>query len=155
MLKTNLSIMNNFRLILVLCLVIFTGLNGFAQNHNQKLLVKYDSQNLTEMKQSPNYNYDVLYYYVDKGYHFVDMPEKAIQYEELKKVNPQTGEIVEDYVITESDLVDFNPLEWNCEIKIDKRGYYKVGNTGQLLIVYPLPTIENRVENEKRLLKNK
>ena len=146
--------MNNVRLILVVvCLVIFTGLSGFAQNHNPKLLVKYDVQDLTEMKQSPNSTYDFLDYYVDKGFHFVDMPEKTIEYEELKKVNPKTGEIIDDYVITDADLVNFNPLEWNCEIKVDKRGYYRAGNTGRFLIVYSLTPIENRVKNEILFLK--
>jgi hypothetical protein len=107
------------------------------------------------MKQSPNSDYEVLEYFVDKGFYFVEMPDKAIDYEELKKVNPQTGEVIEDYFITEADLVDFNPLEWNCEIKVDRTGYYKAGNTGKLLIVYQLSKIENRVENEKRILKNK
>lgn len=147
--------MNNFKLILVVCLVLFAGLSGFAQNHNQKLLVKYDSQSLTELQQSPNSDYEVLDYFVDKGFYFVEMPDKAIDYEELKKINPQTGEVIEDYFITEADLVDFNPLEWNCEIKVDKNGYYKAGNTGKLLIVYQLSKIENRIENEKRILKNK
>jgi hypothetical protein len=107
------------------------------------------------MKQQNSNEFEVLEYFVDRGFYFVDMPDKPIDFEELVKINPTTGETVYDFDLSTIDFDNFNPLEFNCEFKATQKGYYKVGNTGKLLIVKHRIDIENKIENEKRTLQNK
>jgi len=140
------------KIFLLTMLVSLASVSLFSQNTNSKLLVKYTSETLTEMQLSNSSELDILEYFVDKGFYFVDMPDKPIEFEELVKINPETGETVEDFDMSTIDFNNFNPLEFNCEYKANRKGYYRVGNTGKLLIVRHRIDIENKVENERRVL---
>ena len=146
--------MNKVKIFLLTVFVALASVSLFSQNVNSKLLVKFEQETLTEMKQQNSSEFEVLEYYVDRGFHFVDMPDKPIDFEELEKINPKTGETVYDFDLSTIDLDNFNPLEFNCEIKANQKGYYKVGITGKLLIVKHRVDIENKIENEKRILEN-
>ncbi len=141
--------MNKSKTLFVIMFVMAANVFGFSQNHNSKLLSKYDDQVLSEMQTKNESQYEFLKYYVNNGYRFIDMPDKSIQYQELEKINPKTGEPIEDYVITESDLIDFNPLEFSCQYSDNQRNYYKFGNTGKLLIIPTTSDIQLALDNSK------
>lgn len=143
------------QLLLVLLLVSFTSISLFAQNFNEKLLVKYDAESLTQMQQNNSGEFELVNYFVDKGCYFVDMPDKPIEYYELEKIDPVTGESDFSFDFNEFDFDNFNPLEYNCVFDQSRSNYYKVGNTGKLLIVLSRSDMENKIENEKRVLQNK
>ena len=147
--EIKLKTMNKFKTLFLIMFVIAANVFGFSQNHNSKLLSKYDDQVLSEMQTKNESQYEFLKYYVNNGYRFIDMPDKSIQYQELEKINPKTGEPIEDYVITESDLIDFNPLEFSCQYSDNQRNYYKFGNTGKLLIIPTTSDIQLALDNSK------
>lgn len=127
----------------------------FSQSVNEKLLVKYDSQTLKKMKAENVDNYDFLNYYVETAWYIVDMPDKPIDTKELVRINPLSGEMSVNQVITLSDLDNFNPLEYNVETDAFNSNYYVVGNTGKLIVMPSRGIIENAVENNQRVNKTK
>ena len=126
-----------------------------AQELNSKLMVKFDAETLENMKANNSMQYELLNYFVENGFYVIDMPEKPIEYIELKKINPLTGMIVNDYNVSLSDLTDFNPLEYNCMFEDYKNRYYKVGTTGKLIVVHAAANMNIAIENQNRLNKNK
>jgi hypothetical protein len=142
--------MSKFKLLAILLFVFSANIVVFSQSYNSKLLVKYDSQTLAKMEQKNNAQFELLEYFVDNGFNFIDMPDKEIQYIELEKIDPATGEVDDEYIITEADIKDFNPLEFNCIYNDMQRSYYKVGNTGKLLIIPTSSDLCNAIENKKR-----
>ncbi|MCK9255286.1 MAG: hypothetical protein GX793_07590 [Bacteroidales bacterium] len=107
----------------------------YAQETNQKLLVKFDANELKEMKKTNSDNFDFLEYYVSEALYFVPLPNKHVDYKELIRINPKTKEVSENQIITEADLDNFNPLEYDISYELDKYTYYLAGNTGMLLVV--------------------
>ncbi|HKK69029.1 MAG TPA: hypothetical protein VJ946_12490 [Bacteroidales bacterium] len=139
---------------LALVVMLFTTL-AFSQNYSPKLLVKYTESEVESLKQDNLQEFELINYFVTEGYNIIDMPDKPIDYVELKKIDPKTGDIMEGEFITDADLDNFNPLEYNCTPDAMKRGYYKAGNTGKLIIVPTRPALKNRIENKKRINNNK
>lgn len=139
---------------LALVIMLFTTF-AFSQNYSQKLLVKYTESEIDNLQKQNQSEFDLINFFVTDGYNIVDMPDKPIDYVELKKIDPKTGEIIEGEIITDTDLDNFNPLEYNCFPDARKRGYYKAGNTGKLIIVPTRPALKNRIENKKRINNNK
>jgi hypothetical protein len=142
--------MNCKRILLLITAVLLVG-SLFSQNYNEKLLVKYTDKELSQMQKENPTQLDVLDYFVTEGYTIVDMPDKPIEYLELAKVNPKTGQVNYDYQITMADLESFNPLEFNCMFDSGKPMYYKVGDTGKLIIVESYFRLQNKAENKKRV----
>ena len=140
-------------LILALMLTIFSA--AFAQEFNPKLLVKYSENELIKMKQISLDFYLTNEFRVTEtmGYYFTDMPTKpGTDVKQLKKININTGAELPD-VITDLDLIDFNPLNYNCVPNFDQYAFYEFGNTGKLLVLFSETRIQKLIEIEK--LKNK
>ncbi len=140
-------------MIFITLLIMASNLCG--QELNPKLLARYNSEALLEIKNSNSFQYEVLNYFVEEGFLITEMPEKEINYLELYKLNPETGDIDPSNTITESDLVNFNPMEFNCMYEQNKNRYYKAGNTGKIIIIHSLDDISIAVENRIRLNKSK
>ena len=101
--------MKKIGIILIVLASFFNS--GISQNVNQKLLVKYDKIALEKMELSNPIELEYLNLYVTEGYYIGDMPEKYLEYTKLQKINIETGEPIENYIITEKDLLNFNPLD--------------------------------------------
>ena len=71
----------------------------YAQETNQKLLVKFDANELKEMKKTNSDNFDFLEYYVSEALYFVPLPNKHVDYKELIRINPKTKEVSENQKI--------------------------------------------------------
>lgn len=141
--------MSKIKVLIVAVFAIFISLASLAQQYNTKLTVKYDVTKLNDLKQNHPDQLEVLNHFVEEGCYFIDMPEKEIDYNELQKVDPKTGEINYDHVITTNDLIDFNPMEYNCIYNDAGSNYYKVGDTGKLLIVPSESDFRIAIENKK------
>lgn len=141
--------MSKIKVLIVAVFAISISLTAVAQEYNAKLTVKYDVTKLNDLKQNHPDQLEVLNYFVDGGCYFIDMPAKKVDYKELQKVDPKTGEINYDHVITTNDLVDFNPMEYNCVYNDAIRNYYKVGDTGKLLVVPSESDFKIAIENKK------
>jgi hypothetical protein len=79
------------------------------------------------------------------------MPSKPIELIELKKINPKTGYVIPDYIITLEDLDDFNPLEYNIYRSSLKNNYFRAGDTGYVIVVQSDEDIDVAVTNEMRI----
>lgn len=140
-------------LILALMLIVFS--RAFAQELNEKLLVKYTESELVKMKQmSPDiYLTNSIRVTENKGYYFTEMPTKEVkQIKQLKKIDPNTGTELTT-AITDLDFINFNPLNYNCTPNFDENAYYQFGNTGKLLILFPEKHVKRLVDME--ILNNK
>ena len=92
--------------IIFLCAFVFCFFFCNAQEVNQKLLVKFDANELKEMKKTNLENLNFLEYYVSDALYFVPVPDKHVNYKELVRINPKTKEISENQIITKDDLDD-------------------------------------------------
>jgi hypothetical protein len=147
--------MNMYRYVFFFVLAIVLNYSlCFSQDYSEKLFVKYESSEIEQMKSQNAWDLELLSFFVEEGYYFVDMPEKPIDYITLQRVNPKTGELVSGYNISEKDIEDFNPLNYNCMFDEYKNRYYKVGNTGKLLVVQPAHVLANKIDNKKRIQRN-
>jgi hypothetical protein len=146
--------MNKIKLLVILLFVFSANIMVFSQYYNSKLLVKYDSQILANINQKNNSQFKLFEYFNGKGFYFVDMRDKPIKIVELEKIDPLTGETVNDFDLSTIDFNNINPL-FKCNYNDTRNSYYKVGNIGKLLIVTSHDDIENKIENEKRILKNR
>lgn len=131
------------------CLLISASV--LTQNYSEKLLVKYSHEEIENLKKENFFEYELLNYFVEKGYKIIDMPDKEIDYVDLKKIDSETGEVVPGYIISETDLIDFNPLRFNCIYDETQRMYYKAGNTGKLIIVPTVADLNNKIDNLNRI----
>jgi hypothetical protein len=146
--------MKTKRLLLLGLLLI--GFNYcFSQSLDEKLLVKYDSQTLQEIKDENPDGYALISYFVENACYFVDMPAKSIDYSELQRINPKTGELSENQEITLDDIENFNPYVYNIVQQMDHSSYYIAGSTGKLLVVTSTQDMQNAVENNIRVSKIK
>lgn len=141
----------NIKKILILFAVVFVANSLIAQDYNEKLLVKYSDAELQEMRTADLQQYELLNFFVTEGFRIIDMPGKPIEYIELAKIDPVTKSVQYDYQITMADLENFNPLEYNCMFDGQRTLYYKVGNTGKLIIVEDYFRMKNKIENKKRV----
>jgi len=121
--------------LLLFGVLLFT-LNSFAQISDPKLSAVYSPEQLNNLKNTMPGSIDYLNYYVNNSYRIVDFPtEKAIEHRMLKKIDPLTGQTI-NQEITINDIRDFNPYLFNCKPQMTSRTYYKIGNTGKMLIMY-------------------
>lgn len=132
---------------LLVFILFFTSVITFAQEFNQKLLVKYDEATLTELKKNNSVEFEYLNLYVTRACSFKDMPDKDIKYTELKRIDINTGEVIEDYEVSEDDINNFNPFLYNIKLDYNWNTYYKVGKTGKMLLVWAEKDIRNEAEN--------
>ncbi|MEA3448364.1 MAG: hypothetical protein U9Q98_07955 [Bacteroidota bacterium] len=133
--------------LLLIPVALFMVSSAFSQDYNQNLLVKYSDEEIQNLKaDSPN-EFELLNYFVENGFHIIDMPDKPIDHKELVKIDGATKEI------TPSDLVGFNPLEYEGCIYGSERQYFKAGNTGKLIIIPRTSQLRNQLENIKRIEK--
>ncbi|HOK39252.1 MAG TPA: hypothetical protein P5538_10630 [Bacteroidales bacterium] len=137
-------------LMLVFASFAFIGIIT-AQEANSKLLSKYSQEELNQFKKDNLKEFYKLNYFVEKGCYIIEMPSKPIELIELKKINPKTGYVIPDYIITLEDLDDFNPLEYNIYRSSLKNNYFRAGDTGYVIVVQSDEDIDVAVTNEMRI----
>jgi len=139
--------------IIFLLAFIFGSFICNAQEVNQKLLVKFDANELKEMKKTNVENLNFLEYYVSDALYFVPVPDKPVNYKELVRINPKTKAISENQTITQADIDDFNPLEYDISYEPDRYTYYLAGNTGMLLVVPSQRDLKSGADKRVKFLK--
>lgn len=126
-------------------LVIFSTTAFSQQTIDNRLLAKYDQAGLQKMQQDNPDQLDFLNYYVEHAGYIVDMPAKPIQYTDLVRLNDNSK------AISSNELTNFNPYLYNCKNLQDKNSYYKIGNTGKLLIMVAMKNLQTQYNNYKRM----
>jgi hypothetical protein len=138
--------MKIIRFFSVLSLSVVLSATAFSQQTiDSRLLAKYDQASLQKMQQDSPDQLDFLNYYVEHAGYLVDMPQKPIQYTDLVRLSDNSK------AITSAELINFNPYLYNCKNLQDKNSYYKVGNTGKLLIMVAMKNLQNQYNNYKRM----
>jgi mRNA-degrading endonuclease RelE of RelBE toxin-antitoxin system len=126
---------------------------AYAQDCNEKLLVKFTQEEINAMQEKDVLEYEYWCMYVTTECYFVDMPDKPITYRELKKVDKTTGKVIENFVFTEDDFSNFNPLNYDIKPDQEWNTYYRAGNTGKLLIVISDTQMRNDAINSLKIKK--
>jgi len=132
----------NKTIFLCITIILLTN-NLFSQNdlvYNSKLFVKFTSEELKNIENNHPDSVLFLNYIASKGYSIIDMPPKQIQCGVIENVS-------------EEDLKDFNVFEYNVQFLENKNNYYKLGNTGKLLILTNLRDIKQFSKQEKQKAK--
>ncbi|GAB4287215.1 MAG: hypothetical protein Kow0068_12940 [Marinilabiliales bacterium] len=102
---------------------------------NKKLLSKYDKEYLEDLQKNDPEKLEYLNFYADNCYKFMQFPtDKQIPHQLLYKVNPETKALEEVKEISGLEI-DFNPFEYNCKTDKEKPLYYKIGDTGQMIMM--------------------
>lgn len=114
---------------------------SYSQNNsefNPKLFTKFSKKELkTIAKEFPD-SILFLNYIAEKGYYFTDVPPKPITY----------GGVIENF--TTDKLDNFNIFEYNVKFLENKNNYYKLGDTGKLLILVSMKDIKQFSKQGKK-----
>jgi len=132
---------------LIFVITMLFSIYSFGQRIDSRLSAVYSPEELNSM--NPN-AIKYFNFYVKNSYRIVNFTTtKPIDYKILYKINPKTKEIISEK-INYSDIVDFNPYLFSCETAQDKATYYKIGNTGKLLIMLSREEIEKEFRNKTK-----
>lgn len=120
-------------------IIVLSFSSLFAQQNekkiNSKLYVKYDKAYLEGLQNTDPEQLDYLNFYADNCYRFMPFPEdKPIPYQMLYKIDPKSKEYIEVKTFDELEM-NFNPFEYNCKTEKEKPVYYKIGDTGQMVMM--------------------
>lgn len=138
--------MKTVHLIILVSVFLFVSFFGNAQQtFDSRLLTKYDKSSLDKMQQDNPEQINFLNYYVEHAGYIVDMPEKPIDYVDLVRLSNNSK------AITLTELDNFNPYLYNCKNLPDKNSYYRIGNTGKLLIMVAMKNLQTQYNNQKRI----
>ena len=119
--------------------------NGIDQRLNAKYSVEY----LNNLKSQDPAALDYLNYFVENVYRIIDMPDKQIVCLDLMRVD-----VANNQPITLAEMKNFNFYNYNCTILPDKRMFYKIKNTGKLLIIVSEKDLKDSFSNYQRLNEN-
>ena len=138
--------MKTLRFFSLFSLLVVFSMTAFSQQTiDNRLLAKYSQAELRKMQQDNPEQLDFLNYYVEHAGYIVDMPDKPIQYTDLVRLSDHSKSI------SLGELTNFNPYLYNCKNLQDKNSYYKVGNTGKLLIMVAMKNLQTQYNNYKRM----
>jgi len=138
--------MKTIRFFSLFSLLIVFSMTAFSQQTiDNRLLVKYNQTELQKMQQDNPEQFEFLNYYVEHAGYIVDMPQKPIQYTDLVRLSDNSKSISLD------ELTNFNPYLYNCNNLHDQNTYYKIGNTGKLLIMVAMKNLQTQYNNYKRM----
>ncbi|PLX00408.1 MAG: hypothetical protein C0594_15750 [Marinilabiliales bacterium] len=119
----------------MLFVILFIG-SAIAQvNPDSKLFVKYEPSYFNKYQHKNPEIIEYMNFYVNHSWKIINMPDKEVQSEELKKVDPKTGSLLDEQIVV-SDLDNFNIYLYNCKPDQEKRKYYTIGDTKKMLIIY-------------------
>lgn len=110
---------------------------GYAQTENvpdARLYARYSSEYLAEIQQSNPGVIDLMNYRLDFSWEIVEIGPKVSEYPELRRFNASTKTI--GSVFSSTDMAGFNIMEWNTESFYDKRNFYRLGDTGKVLVIF-------------------
>ncbi len=121
--------------VLILIAVVMASMYSYGQQVDSKLSVVYSPEQINHFKQSNPDMIKFANFYVNNASYITDAPEgKTIETTPLRKINPKTGEILQDE-IRMIDLQDFNVYLYNCKSKANSNTFYTIGNTGKILVM--------------------
>ena len=117
----------NMKIRLTLLFSLFTVAIFAPNNHDPRLLVKYESSFLDRMASKHQVSYQKLTYYLDHGYQIIDQNDS--KFKDLK-----------DYVtIDDMDHINLYQIELEQNIQADykARKVYKIKGRDQFLVLLP------------------
>ena len=126
-------------IVLILALACHASYSQDNADFNSKLSSKFTTEELQEISKAYPDSILFLNYIAEKGYYFIEFPkEKEIPHK-----------IIEN--ITLKDLETFNIFNYNIEFLDNKNNYYKLGNTGKLLVVVSMKDIRQFSKQQKQI----
>ncbi len=135
--------------LLVLIGAVLLSIYSYGQQADSKLSVLYTPAEISHFKQN---NPDVLEfynYYVNNATYFTEIPKgKTLKTIPLKKVNPKTGEVLQD-AIQMIDLDDFNPYLFNCKSQNNVNTFYSIQASNKILVMRSTIEIQKMFNRSK------
>ncbi len=108
--------------------------------YNPKLFTKFSKKELKRIAKEFPDSVLFLNYIAEKGYYITEFPQKPIPHQ-----------IIENF--TADKLENFNIFEYDVRFLENKNNYYKLGDTGKLLIIVSMKDIKQFSKQEKKNLK--
>ena len=128
--------------ILMFVIGIFMSIATFAQTEiDSRLYAKYDKAYLEKLSQENPQQLEKMNFFVKNAGYVIDMPDKPVEYKELVRLSDNSKNITLD------EIKNFNPYLYSCKNDISRTTYYKIGNTGKLLIMRSLQELNRMYDN--------
>ncbi len=125
---------------------IFLSIATFAQSEiDPRLYAKYDKAYLEKLSQENPQQLEKMNFFVKNAGYVIDMPDKPIEYKDLVRLSDNSKNITMD------EIKNFNPYIYNCKNDVSRTTYYKIGNTGKLLIMRSLQDLNRMYDNYVRV----
>jgi len=134
-----------------LLFTVFMGVTAvlFAQvKIDERLYAKYDKQYLEKISKENPQLLEKMNFFVEHAGYIIDMPDKPIEYKDLVRKSDNSKDISID------ELKNFNVYLYNCFPDVERTTYYKIGNTGKLLILRSTQELNRLYDNYKRIKTN-
>jgi hypothetical protein len=130
--------------------VLFSVVSFAQVKIDPRLYAKYDKSYLEKISKENPQQLEKMNFFVEKAGYIIDMPGKPIQYKELVRLSDNSKDI------SLEEIKNFNPYLYNCKNDVSRTTYYKIGNTGKLLIMRSLQELNRMYDNYLKLksLKN-
>ena len=110
------------------------GQDTTSSNTDFRILETYGVDYVNRMElESPN-RLTYLTYFLEHCYFIMDYP-KGKPYEDINSVTDKNG-VVSNLIIDVNNLSTFNVLNYNFKREQKIRTFYKIGNTGKMIVFY-------------------
>ncbi len=115
---------------------------------DERLYAKYDKAYLEKISRENPELLEKMNFFVEHAGYIIDMPDKPIEYKDLVRKSDHSKDITMD------EVKNFNIYLYDCQPAIDRSTYYKIGNTGKLLILRSSQELNRMYDNYKKIKKN-
>ncbi len=149
----------NYKVFCVILLLTFTYTNTYSQRNDlyqpdARLYTSYDSAFLDTLTMNKSNLILYLNYYLDSAYFILELPES--KFSNIPDIS-EVREIRKDslpprnfpYDAADLDFSNINILRYNFIRHYDQQSYYKLGNTGRVLVFYSGKELSQRYQAYK------
>ena len=108
---------------------------AISQTASDKVQEAFSAEKITELQENNPEKLEYWNFYADKVFVFNPNAKSADSFDDISTLEPKYEDVP---VLTAEnfDAETFNPLLYNIELKDKELQYFKVGNSGSVLMIY-------------------
>lgn len=128
----------NLKFIIANTLSIVLLISNLNAQIDSRLTDVFTLNELQKLEKNNPDSLNFMHFILKEGYYFMDYPTgKSIDCENLPD-------------FTKDELKQFNFFKYNLKILNNKQNYYKLGDTGKVLVILSYPKMKMYYEQEKK-----
>jgi len=138
-----------FTLFILMMGITFCSTAQLEKSIDSRLLAKYSEDYLNKLHAENSDHLDYLNFYIKNCFTIQDFTEnKDVEYMLLKKTDPNSNKEIEINSIEGIDE-NFNPYLYNCEPGNFQPNYYKIGDTGKMIVMESQAALKTKYKDYK------